>query len=412
MELTRYLAELSEKKREVLLGKPTHDALHCAFDGKRVVHAGLLGEPIASDEQQGKYYESLLKKAARNRKHAVYIHIPFCQTRCLYCGFYQNASRQEVEDAYLEYLLGEIEAEAASPQLQGTEIDAVFIGGGTPISLSAANAARLLQVVQESFTLAKDCEVTLEGRIHDLVPEKIAAWLQHGVNRISLGVQSFSTTLRQRIGRIDSREEVLQRLKLLKQYDVTVIVDLIYGLPGQDMEMWMADLKTLAEADVDGMDLYQLNIFPGGPLDKAVKNGLVPPCADIGGQADMYVAARDYLLGQGVERLSLCHWRRHKRERSLYNTLAKAGAEVYAFGCGAGGHFGGITWMNQRGLDAYQADRGQGKKPLMMIAHQVEEKLGQICDELIRNLELGFYEGRLGVKIHDLSLSDHAAHVQ
>ena len=239
MELARYLAELSEKKREVLLGKPTHDALHCAFDGKRVVHAGLLGEPIASDEQQGKYYESLLKKAARNRKHAVYIHIPFCQTRCLYCGFYQNASRQEVEDAYLEYLLGEIEAEAASPQLQGTEIDAVFIGGGTPISLSAANAARLLQVVQESFTLAKDCEVTLEGRIHDLVPEKIAAWLQHGVNRISLGVQSFSTTLRQRIGRIDSREEVLQRLRLLKQYDVTVIVDLIYGLPGQDMEMWL-----------------------------------------------------------------------------------------------------------------------------------------------------------------------------
>ena len=394
MILAKYLADLSLQKKEVLLGKTTNDALHSAFNGKRVVHAGLLGEPMRQEEQQVKYYESLLKKADKKRKHAVYIHIPFCQTRCLYCGFYQNASRQEVEDGYLQQLLEEIAAEASSPQLQGTTIDAVFIGGGTPTSLSPANAARLLQMVQESFTLAKDCEVTLEGRIQDLVPEKIETWLQHGVNRISLGVQSFSTSLRQRIGRIDDREEVLQRLKCLKRYDVTVIVDLIYGLPGQTMEMWLDDIKTLAEVDVDGMDLYQLNIFPEGPLDKAVKNGLVPACADIGGQADMYVAARDFLLEQGVERLSLCHWRRHKRERSLYNTLAKSGADVYAFGCGAGGHFGGITWMNQRTLEAYQADRLQGKKPLLMIAHQVEEDLGQVCDELIRNLEMGFVDLR------------------
>ncbi len=394
MKLGTYLAGLTPEKRAVLLGRETDDPLHQAFASKRVVHAGLIGAPIAQAEQQKLYREALDKPADLSRQHALYIHIPFCHTKCLYCGFYQNASRQEVEDAYMETLLGEIEAEAASPQLRGTPIDCVFIGGGTPTSLSAANAAMLLQKIQQSFALTDNCEVTLEGRIHDLVPEKIETWLQYGVNRISLGVQSFDTTLRQRIGRLDSREEVLKRLKLLKSYDVTVIVDLIYGLPGQTPEMWLKDVKTLAEADVDGMDLYQLNIFPGGPLAKAVANGAVPPCADIAGQADMYIAARDYLLGEGVERLSLCHWRRTKRERSLYNTLAKAGADVYAFGCGAGGHFGGISWMNQRALQAYQADGQAGGKPIMMAGHQVEAKLGRICDGIISDLEQGFVDFR------------------
>ena len=90
-------------------------------------------------------------------------------------------------------------------------------------------------------------------------------------------MQSFDTSLRRRVGRIDAREEVLRRLELLKSYDVTVIVDLIYGLPGQTKELWLEDIKTLLATDVDGMDLYQLNIFPGGDLDKALQSGESQP---------------------------------------------------------------------------------------------------------------------------------------
>ena len=394
MYLEKYLAGLPQDKRAVLLGHDTQDPLHKAFASKRVVHAGLLGKPIAADKQVSVYNAVMRGKADLSRHHALYIHIPFCQTKCLYCGFYQNASRQEVEDEYIAALLGEIKAEAQTTRLQETPIDCVFIGGGTPTSLSVANVAALLQTLQAQFKLREKCEVTLEGRIHDLVPEKIETWLKYGVNRISLGVQSFDTTLRQRIGRIDSKEEVLRRLQLLRSYDVTVIVDLIYGLPGQTLELWLEDVKTLEAAGVDGMDLYQLNIFPGGALAKAVQNGTVPPCADIAGQADMYMAARDYLLAQGTERLSLCHWRRNKRERSLYNSLAKAGAEVYAFGCGAGGHFGGISYMNQRLLSAYHEARQAGQKPLMMAGYQVEKRLGQAADCLVSSLEQGFVDFR------------------
>lgn len=396
MSLKEYIDGLTTVKREVLLGRETADALHGAFAAKRVVHAGLLGDPVLKETQQAVWTKAMAEEADSSRQHAVYIHIPFCQTKCLYCGFSQNASRQSVEDAYIDDLLKEIEHDAAEKQLQTARIDSVFIGGGTPTALSPENAARLLRKIQQSFTLAPDCEVTLEGRIHDLVPEKIEAWLKNGVNRISLDVQSFHTELRRRVGRIDTREEVLRRLQLLKSYgqDLTVIVDLIYGLPGQTKELWLEDIRTLMEADVDGMDLYQLNIFPGGDLDKALKTGRIPACADIAGQADLYIAARDYLLGEGVDRLSLCHWRRHKRERSRYNTMAKTGAVVYPFGCGAGGNFAGLSFMQQRELAAYHRDIAAGRKPIMMMGHQVERRLQQAADTIIANLEMGFVDFR------------------
>ncbi len=394
MSLKKYLEDLEPAKREVLLGRETKDALHEAFAAKRVVHAGLLGTPVMKDAQQEAWAKVMAEPADARRQHAVYIHIPFCQTKCLYCSFFQNASRQSVEDEYIDDLLTEMKRDAQQKQLQTAVIDSVFIGGGTPTSLSPANAARLLQGIKECFHLAADCELTLEGRIHDLVPEKIETWLKYGVNRISLGVQSFDTSLRRRVGRIDAREEVLRRLELLKSYDVTVIVDLIYGLPGQTKELWLEDIRTLMEADVDGMDLYQLNIFPGGDLDKALKTGRIPACADIAGQADLYIAARDYLLGEGVERLSLCHWRRHKRERSRYNTMAKTGAVVYPFGCGAGGNFAGLSFMQQRELAAYHRDIAAGRKPIMMMGHQVERRLQQAADTIIANLETGFVDFR------------------
>lgn len=270
----------------------------------------------------------------------------------------------------------------------------MFFGGGTPTSLSPTNAGRLLAAVREQFHLAPDAEVTMEGRVHDLVPEKIEAWLAGGVNRISLGVQSFDTALRRRVGRIDAREEVLRRLALLRREDVTIIADLIYGLPEQDLASWLADIRTLAEADVDGMDLYQLNIFPGSDLEKALRTGRVLACADLAGQADLYLAARDQLLAEGTERLSFFHWRRHRRERSRYNTMVKSGAVVYPFGCGAGGNFGGLSFMQQRELSAYQQMVSRGEKPIMMMAHQLDEREQRLCDSLVSDLEKGFVDFR------------------
>lgn len=411
MTLRAYLTGLDREKREMILGRPTDDPLHEAFAGKRVVHAGLLGTPIKQEEQQEFWQKAMAQPADASRQHAVYIHIPFCQTKCLYCGFYQQASRQQVEDTYIEMLLKEITHDAKQEQIRTARIDSVFLGGGTPSSLSPANARKLLTAIQENFQLAPGAEVTMEGRIHDLVPEKINTWLECGVNRISLGVQSFDTALRRRVGRIDTREEILRRLALLRKKDVTIIADLIYGLPGQDLTSWMADIRTLAEADVDGMDLYQLNIFPGGDLERALNAGRIPACADLAEQADLYLAARDQLLREGTERLSLCHWRRHRRERSCYNTMVKSGAVVYPFGCGAGGNLGGLSFMQQRGLAAYQQAVARGEKPILMMAHQLEAGQQRLCDNMVSDLEKGFVDFRrlslMDARLEELELLLH-----
>ena len=155
MELEQYLSGLTEEKRAVLLGRETGDPLHEAFASKRVVHAGLMGEPVAKRDQQAVWQRILDEPADRSRQHAVYIHIPFCQTRCLYCGFFQNLGSREQEDEYVDLLIEEMYRESHRRQFFGTPIDSVYLGGGTPTSLSAENAERLLAAVRENFNLTR-----------------------------------------------------------------------------------------------------------------------------------------------------------------------------------------------------------------------------------------------------------------
>jgi len=176
MGLQDYVNELSDSKKNELLGCGDKDSKHRAFAAKRVVHAGLLGDPVAQAEQQAVWLQAMEKPADVAKEHTIYIHIPFCQTKCLYCGFYQQASQQEKEDEYMDHLLMEIERDSEKAQFRGNKIKAVFIGGGTPTSLSAQNASRLLQAVQSHFDLAEDCEITFEGRVNDIVEDKVSAW--------------------------------------------------------------------------------------------------------------------------------------------------------------------------------------------------------------------------------------------
>lgn len=366
--LKEYFQSLSLKERELQLGRMTNDPLRQAFDSKRVVHAGVGGRPVKAEEAQ-QVWESLLQKAPEKQEvRSAYIHIPFCQTKCLYCGFFQNATNQSIEDRYIDCLLDELEREAEKPLLKDGLIHALFIGGGTPTSLSPKNAERLLQTIKKALPLANDYELTLEGRIHDLVPEKMDAWMANGVNRMSIGVQSFDTKVRQQLKRIDDQETVLKRLQELKSYEqCAVIIDLIYGLPDQTTDVWQRDLELLEESGVDGMDIYQLNVFEGSDLDKRIQEGQMSRAATTAEQADMYKQALDFIEKRPFTRLSVCHWRKNNRERSLYNTLTKKGVPMFPFGCGAGGNLGNYSTMLHRNLQPYQAMVEAGQKPFMVL---------------------------------------------
>ena len=381
----------TEEQRMLQFGTAAADALTEGFPRKRVVHAGIQGKIVPPAEAQDVWQRIMNTPAKQGEVQAAYIHIPFCKTKCLYCGFFQNAAQQSAEDDYVEALLEEIEAAAEAPRLKNGMVHAVFIGGGTPTSLSAENAAKVLRALRRVLPLANDYEMTLEGRIHDLVPEKMEAWFANGVNRISLGVQSFDTKVRQAQGRIETREEVLERLALLKAYgQCSVVLDLIYGLPGQNMEVWEQDLADLVASGIDGADFYQLNVYEGSDLNKRIAEGKLDPAATTKEQARMYAFAHEYMVKRGWRQLSMCHWSRSNRERSLYNALAKEGVPMFPFGSSAGGFLEGYAVMLHRVLQPYAMLVASGQKPIMGLVRQSD--IQPFANRAVSMLERGFID--------------------
>ena len=369
MKLAQYFAGLPESQRLLQFGRKTDHPLQLAFDHKRVVHAGVGGRMIPLAKGQAMWNALMQQTVNGFPSQMAYIHIPFCKTKCLYCGFFQNGTDQSAEDQYVACLVQELDQAGQLPRVRCAPIQAVFIGGGTPTSLSPENAAKVLSAIRRNLPLANDYELTLEGRIHDLVPEKMEVWFANGVNRMSLGVQSFNTKVRRQVGRMDSREEVLRRLRTLLDYNqCAVVIDLMYGLPDQTMDVWQQDLTDFVESGVDGADLYQLNVFKGSDLETYVQKGLLPACAATRQQADMFALGRRYLAQWGYKRLSHCHWAWNNRERSLYNTMARNGVHLFPFGCGAGGHVDGVSTMLHRSLPMYEKMAAAGQKPFMFLS--------------------------------------------
>ncbi|AHF92120.1 radical SAM protein [Opitutaceae bacterium TAV5] len=303
---------------------------------------------------------------AANRPVAVYAHFPFCAARCVFCPFYRYADPADWRP-YRDALLCEIDL-AAAP-LAGLPdrppVQAVYFGGGTPGDLPAEALAAAILRIRQKFPVTADAEITVEGRPSTFDAEKIAACRAAGATRFSLGVQTFDGDVRRAMGRRLDAGPLLDRLREIGAAagEAPVIVDLIYGLPGQTDAGWEHDLETaIAEQSVAGLDLYRLKVFPGSPLARLAEAGRAAP-------ADEAVMARRF--ARGVERLRIAGWRRLSRwhwarpgarERSVYNRLAKGAGDIVPLGCGAGGRWGGHGFVNTPGLDAWFAAVKAGEK--------------------------------------------------
>lgn len=312
-------------------------------------------------------WQALLQKALPPNKRLLYLHIPFCATHCTFCGFYQNPSQTDSTARYTDYLLRELSMEASSPLLQGGPIHAIYFGGGTPSALSAQQLHSIISQLRKSLPLAPDCEITVEGRIFNFDDERIDACLEAGANRFSVGVQTFNTRIRQRMGRKASRDEAIHFLTNLASRDrAAVVCDLMFGLPHQTPETWQEDLAIVRQLPLDGVDLYALNLLPTTPLAKSVENNRIelPTLAQ---QCDFYCSGAESLAQAGWHQLSNSHWARTTRERNLYNLLIKQGADCLALGSGAGGSLQGHAYMQHRSLDNYYRLIDSGQKPLMMM---------------------------------------------
>ncbi len=342
----------------------TADPLHAAFEAKAIIHSGPGGKPLMGREAAEKL--EALSGRRRTGKTLAYIHVPFCETRCLYCMFYQNPWKAGAGHAFAEALVKELALWSGRASQDASPVHAVYFGGGTPTALEPGDLRMVLSAVKKYLPLANDCEVTLEGRIHNFTDEKMEAALEGGVNRFSLGVQTFSSEIRQSMRRVDGREAILRRLEKLSSFDnASVVLDLIYGFPGQTPEVWEEDLQIATSLEtLDGADCYQLNVFEKSPLSRFIENGKLPAAATTGEKADMFARSVEAFTDANWRRLSNNHWGRTARERNIYNALGKGPCDCLAFGCGAGGRLFGHSFMLERRLETWHERLAGGEKPV------------------------------------------------
>ena len=361
-----FKSSLAERQDRTFFAREGVDPLTHAFDKKITVHAGFGGHPVPEKEQADLLGQLLARP--RRKQSSVYIHVPFCESHCLYCGFYNQAYRAGESSVYTEALLHEIQIWSRWAAMQAGPVDAVYIGGGTPTALDGPDLFRLLDTVRRLFPLTNDCEITVEGRIHNFGLDKMMACLDGGANRFSIGVQTFHTELRRSMNRMTDRNTVFQSLARLKDLGrAVVVIDLIYGFPEQTMEMWRRDLDDFLALGLDGVDFYQLNVFGNSPLGRAIEKGLSPPALDLPQQARLFEAAVNIMEKARYRRLSMSHWGRTTRERNLYNHLMKGPSECLAFGPGAGGCLKGHYYFVANDYRPWLAGVDNGEKPISIL---------------------------------------------
>lgn len=356
-------------------------------------HAGM--GSMAPVEDGSRIWDEVSRQTDSAKARALYIHTPFCLARCKFCGFYHSKTNKDAISAYVDDLLVEMDMIADSAYASSTPFNAVYFGGGTPTDIAAEDLKRIMTHLQSRWNLTNDCEITLEGRLHGFDDDKMAACLEHGVNRFSFGIQSFDTRIRRSMGRIEKKEVLLKRLEeILETNGANVSIDLIYGFPEQSHEIWLDDLKSAVESGVDSASIYRLKPMPDSPIQELVEQGRLSPPASVEIQAEQFALSNDFFRTMNARRSGVTHWAFSNRERCVYNSISAYGGSILPVGCGAGGNLGKYGVMQGMSLQEYSAYIERGEKPLgaMVIEKKDNRALRMLGGELHLNLGVNLKE--------------------
>ncbi len=291
----------------------------------------------------------------------LYVHVPFCLTRCGYCDFNTYAGLDHLVGGYVDALADE--ASLWSGEWQGTEFVSLFLGGGTPTTLPSARLVKLLDQVRATFRFAPDAEITSEANPDTVDEAYLRVLLDAGVNRLSMGAQSFDPAVLAALERIHSPESAVRASSAARAAGFgNVNLDLIYGAYGETLASWQRTLERAIELEPEHLSCYALTIEPATPLGRKVAAGLVPP-PDPELQADMYEMACGLLADAGYEHYEVSNWAR-PGFRCVHNMGYWEGRPYLGLGAGAHSYRDGARWWNLRPPQQYMATVVTGRKPV------------------------------------------------
>ena len=286
----------------------------------------------------------------------LYIHIPFCIRKCAYCDFYSQTD-YSVSDIYLQALL--TEAKTLSQQHQGRLVDTVYIGGGTPSSLSAAQLNLLLKALHGTFAIAEDAEFTLEANPATLDEEKLSVLKDCGVNRLSIGLQSASNQELGTLSRVHSYEDFEKTYYLARRYIDNISFDLMFGLPDQTEESFQKTLERAVAFQPNHISMYALKIEEGTPFHRIEETLSLPSEDEV---ANMYLNACDFLEKAGFQQYEISNFARQGC-LSRHNLRYWKREEYIGLGPAAHSYVDGRRYANAKDLRAYIRSLSEGKLP-------------------------------------------------
>ncbi|CCH20730.1 Oxygen-independent coproporphyrinogen III oxidase (Coproporphyrinogenase) (Coprogen oxidase) [Micromonospora lupini str. Lupac 08] len=302
------------------------------------------------------------------RGFGVYVHVPFCASRCGYCDFNTYTAAElgggASREAYADTVLAEL---ALAARVLGDNppprVDTVFVGGGTPTLLPADDLARILDGIDRTWGLAADVEVTTEANPESVTPESLRRLRAAGYTRISLGMQSASPGVLAILDRKHSAGRATDAALEARDAGFEhVNLDLIYGTPGERAEDFAATLEQVVAAGVDHVSAYALIVEDGTRLAARMRRGeLAYPSDDVA--ADRYLAAEAALDAAGLSWYEVSNWARTDAARCRHNLLYWTGADWWGLGPGAHSHVGGVRWWNVKHPTTYAQRLAAGASP-------------------------------------------------
>ncbi|MDO4715056.1 MAG: radical SAM family heme chaperone HemW [Bacteroidales bacterium] len=345
---------------------------------------------------------------------ALYLHIPYCKSRCIYCDFYTTASTRGYS-AFVQALCGELVLR--SKTWAKTEIQTIYVGGGTPSQLSIEELAHIFKIIEAHYQISNTAEITIEANPDDLTEAYVAAMRQHlPVNRISMGLQTFDNQLLRLLNRRHTAEEAEMAVKRLMHYGYTNLsIDLIYGLPNQTLEAWQHDVARALCLPIKHLSAYALIYEPGTPLMRMKAAGKVHEADDALSLA-MFEHLIDATQVAGLQQYEISNFAR-EGYHSRHNTTYWQGKPYVACGPSAHGYDGMHRYYNTPRLASYikaMGDvEGQGLQHIEVLS--IDEQYNDFVLTRLRTMAgLNTEElvAQFGTDYLDYALQEAQTHLQ
>ncbi len=303
----------------------------------------LINKYIKSERADKESFDLLLQENPDGRKKAIYVHTPYCDKICSFC----NLNRKQIDgslDSYAQYIADEFDKYGQTNYFKKSEFEVIFFGGGTPTVYKPHQLEIILESIKRNVTLTKDYEFTFETTLHNLTEEKLEVMMKYGVNRLSVGIQTFSEAGRKFYNRTYGKEETIEKLKKLKEFfKGDVCVDIIYNFPNQTINEVLEDARIVKKLEISSASFYSLMVHEGSKLSKDIEAEKVKMEEDMKKDYLLYQHFVDEMLrGNQYHILELTKIARNGGDDYKYIKVRNTGGDTFPIGVGAGGSVHGI----------------------------------------------------------------------